>query len=132
MSTADTLDVVVLLGSEGGQALLIFNSSLVCRLVLDHEFGCIALAGCHVLQLSLQHYQDDQLPCSPGPLVTCTYVYPLLFALTASGIVCILTLHVQLIYIHCYVLVIVAYAVASATYLIFIYPCNYNISAIFS
>lgn len=88
---ADKLDLVSLLGSEGGQALLFFNSSLVCRLVLDHEFGCIALAGCHVLQLSLQQYQDDQLPHSAGHIVTCAYVNPLIFALTDKGIVCILT-----------------------------------------
>ncbi len=95
LHTADILDLVVLLGSEGGQALLLFNSSVVCRLVLDHEFGCIALAGCHVVQLSLQQYQDDQLPESAGPLVTCAYVNPLLFALTASGIICILIWPVQ-------------------------------------
>lgn len=90
---ADVLESVVLLGSEGGQALPLFNSSLVCHLVLDQEFGCIALMGCHVLQLSLHGYQDDQLPGSPGPLAHCVYVCPLLFALTASGIVCILFNH---------------------------------------
>ena len=90
LCTAELWDLVVLLGSEGGQALLLLNSSLVCRLILDHEFGCIALAGCHVLQLSLQQYQDDQLPDSPGPLITCSFVNPLLFTLTASGIICIL------------------------------------------
>lgn len=81
---------VDLLGSEGGQALLLFNSSLVCHLVLDQEFGRIALVGCHLLQLSLQSYQDEQLPGSPGLMVNCVHVSPLLFALTASGLVCIL------------------------------------------
>ena len=89
-----------MLGSDKGEAFLLFNSSLVCRLVMDHEFGCIILAGCHTLQLSLLPYQDDQLPSSTGPMVECVYVAPLLFALTAQGIVCILInvcVHVVLI-----------------------------------
>ena len=87
---ADVLESVVLLGSEKNNALLLFNSSLVCHLLLDHEFGCIALVGCYSLQLSLHCYEDDQLPRSPGSLVCCVYVSPLLFVLTTNGIVCIL------------------------------------------
>ena len=81
----------MLLGSEGGHSLLLFNSSLVCHLVLDPEFGCIALAGCYILQLSLDPYQDEQLPAIAGPLTNCSYISPLLFVLTAHGVVCILT-----------------------------------------
>lgn len=88
---ADVLESVELLGSVAGQVLLLFNSSLVCHLVLDQEFGSVVLAGCHLLSLSLLPYHDDQLPGAPGELVGCVYVDPLLFALTTEGIVCILT-----------------------------------------
>ena len=90
---ADVLESVELLGSEAGQILLLFNSSLVCHLVLDQEFGSVVLAGCHLLSLSLEPYHDDQLPGAAGELVCCLYVDPLLFALTTEGIVCILTHH---------------------------------------
>lgn len=123
---ADVLESVALLGSIENNILLLFNSSLVCHLVLDQEYGCIALVGCYTIQLSLHRYQDDQLPDSPGPLASCTYVSPLLFALTESGIVCILVLKQCLVTIMC-VLILHGewqYQDISGGLLV----CNYNVS----
>ena len=84
-----------MLGSEGGESLLLFDMSLVCRLVLDREFGCIALVGCYVLHISLDQYEDDQLPRVPGSIACIEYVNPLLFAMTTDGVVCILHTYVH-------------------------------------
>ena len=90
--TADHLNSVDMLGSEDGQALVLFNSCLVCRFSLDADFGSVALVGCFVLQLSLHRYNDDQLPSTLTPLSWCTFATPLLFSMTTDGIVCILFL----------------------------------------
>lgn len=83
-----------MLGSEDGQAIVLFNSCLVCRFSLDVDFGSVALVGCYLIQLSLHRYQDDQLPSSPGSLSCCAFVSPLLFAMTTDGTVCILFLYI--------------------------------------
>ena len=85
------------LAQRQARFLLLFNSCLVCHLVLDQKFGSVVLAGCHLLSLSLEPYHDDLLPGAAGELVSCLYVNPLLFALTIEGIVCILTHHA----LHC-------------------------------
>ena len=87
---ADVLESVDFLGSDGGQVFLLLNSSLVCCLTLDQEFGCISLVCCYDLRLSLSLYQDDELPTVAGAIVSCAFINPLLFVVTANGIVCIL------------------------------------------
>ena len=89
---ADVLESVLVLGSEGGQAILMFNSCLVCHVSLDVEFYRVALAGCFQIKPSLSPYLDNQLPHTPAALTCCVFVSPLLFAMTEDGIVCILPL----------------------------------------
>ncbi len=79
-----------MLGSEDGQAVVLFNSCLVCRFSLDVDFGSVALVGCYLLQLSLHRYQDEHLPVVSAPISCCAFVSPLLFVMADDGIICIL------------------------------------------
>ena len=87
---ADIVDSVRLLGSDGGQVLVLVNSSLVCSLTMDTEFDRVALHDCIALEMSFDPYEDDLLPRRAGYPVSFTFRTPLLFAMTLDGVVCIL------------------------------------------
>ena len=84
------MDSVRLLGSDGGQVLVLVNSLLVCSLTMDTEFDRVTLHDCIALEMSFDPYDDDGLPQRAGLPVSFTYRSPLLFAMTLDGVVCIL------------------------------------------
>ena len=90
ISTADVIDVVRPLGSDGGRVLLLLNSALVCWVELDCEFGRLTVQHCLVVETSVKPYQDETLPRRVGEVVSHAFRSPLLFVLCEDGHVCIL------------------------------------------
>lgn len=88
--SADIVDSVRLLGSYGGQVLMLVNSLLVCSLAMDTEFDRVALHDCVVLEISFDPYDDDDLPQRAVLPVSFMFQSPLLFAMTLDGVICIL------------------------------------------
>jgi hypothetical protein len=93
--SADIVDSVRLLGSYGGQVLVLVNSLLVCSLTMDTEFDRVALHDCVALEMSFDPYDDDDLPQRAGLPVSFTFQSPLLFAMTLDGVICILRIIAQ-------------------------------------
>ena len=54
------MDSVRLLGSYGGQVLMLVNSLLVCSLAMDTEFDRVALHDCVASEISFDPYDDDR------------------------------------------------------------------------
>lgn len=89
--TANVIDSLSILGSDGGQILLLFNSNLVVMVTLDSEYHRMAVKdGTFIIDTSLKQYEGEFLPERTAPLVNFVFSSPLLFAMSRDGVVCIL------------------------------------------
>lgn len=77
-------------GSSEGCVLLLVNSSLLCSLSLDLEFGRLGVGVCVSVELSLEDMRDHLLPPRVGHVVDFVFSPPLFLQLCHNGTVCIL------------------------------------------